>query len=839
MMYTFARLSALSVCVRQLMRMHFSRAALTIGILLSLCSPLYVRSQSSIAISDPVARTNDPEKLFRGCKDSVSQGLYWQARDCMNDMLHLMNASGNNKRAIEMLEQIGEICLGIGKYSEANYYYQQLLQRRDLPDSVRSNAFISMGRIYHRLQALSLAIRSYEKSLELPAPAGDFRAQSRALLGLASVLFETGNLKRAESCLDQARRLRVEDPLGEATADWLAGRMHRYSMNSQLSMELLETARKKLNSIPDASIDHALLLCDLSDVYLDLKQPDPAYEVAMEALQKAKELKADDVALTVNLTVARALRANGRDEEASQYLTRAVGRIEKLLITTPDLSKADVLEQGQASYRELVEILMQSDREQDAWDALRPVDYARGRAILSLLNKRQPTALSHEQKRALEETARRIAYINRQRLYPSKDALSPPVLEKQLREAELDYDEIVLQSQLESQKEYKPPVKRREAAKELHPDELLITFFLGKDKSYCWLITADKVKSVRLPARALIENGVSDYLKVVSKRPSSLTLPKDLEQARKRGRELYSLLLGGLAGEIKPGQKLLIEPDGNLFYLPFETLITGGRYLVEDHPISYVPSMSVLELLNERAKSRGQSYKFDLLAFGAPLFSQVQSSNNGESPQPGGGSNSPQGPGTTTAPYYLRGAQDEIQRLSRKFEPSRRRIHIGSDATEEMFKREELTEFRYIQLATHAIIDSELPRRSHIVMAPGRDPLEDGILQLDEVAGLDLRCDLIILSACSTARGQLKRGEGVIGLTSAFLAAGASAAAVTLWDVSDASAPEFMERFYRYLVARKSPTDALRQAKIEFIKANTNVGHPFHWAPFILVGETR
>src|SRR5262249_9076416 len=145
------------------------------------------------------------------------------------------------------------------------------------------------------------------------------------------------------------------------------------------------------------------------------------------------------------------------------------------------------------------------------------------------------------------------------------------------------------------------------------------------------------------------------------------------------------------------------------------------------------------------------------------------------------------------------------------------RLYLGALATEQALKREQLSSYRWLHFATHSLIDEQFPTRSGVVLTPDKNPAEDGFLEMNEIAELELDCELVVLSACRTGRGQLATGEGIIGLARAFLYAGAQAVAVSLWDVSDAASAQFMSGFYRHLTASSSAS-ALRQAKLALLR---------------------
>ena len=133
-----------------------------------------------------------------------------------------------------------------------------------------------------------------------------------------------------------------------------------------------------------------------------------------------------------------------------------------------------------------------------------------------------------------------------------------------------------------------------------------------------------------------------------------------------------------------------------------------------------------------------------------------------------------------------------------------------------------------------------------VLSQTGSDEKSRGLLQFSDILELRLNAELVVLSACETGLGELHQGEGIIGLTRAFIYAGASSAVVSLWKVEDQSTSLLMEHFYRELKSGKNKADALRQAKLSLLQAQVelkalgtkqSLAAPFYWAPFILVGD--
>ena len=162
---------------------------------------------------------------------------------------------------------------------------------------------------------------------------------------------------------------------------------------------------------------------------------------------------------------------------------------------------------------------------------------------------------------------------------------------------------------------------------------------------------------------------------------------------------------------------------------------------------------------------------------------------------------------------------------------------LGADASESALKHERLTAYRRLHLAAHAVLDEEFPARSGIVLSAKDPGGEDGILRAGEIFNLEMDADLVVLSACKTGLGKTVRGEGMVGLTRAFLYAGARRVVVSLWEVNDLAVPDLMVEFYRGLREGLAPADALRRAKVSFLKSDTaGYRHPYYWAGFVVVG---
>lgn len=165
------------------------------------------------------------------------------------------------------------------------------------------------------------------------------------------------------------------------------------------------------------------------------------------------------------------------------------------------------------------------------------------------------------------------------------------------------------------------------------------------------------------------------------------------------------------------------------------------------------------------------------------------------------------------------------------------KVLVGPDAGKKVFKVE-ASKYGIIHLATHGILDDGNPMYSRLLMArTENDPDDDGMLEAREVMQMNLRADLVVLSACQTARGRISAGEGVVGMSWAFFVAGVPTVIVSQWKVDSASTAKLMINFHQRLKVQNGTmkAQALRQAALGLLKDKTHQ-HPFYWGGFVLIG---
>jgi CHAT domain-containing protein len=272
---------------------------------------------------------------------------------------------------------------------------------------------------------------------------------------------------------------------------------------------------------------------------------------------------------------------------------------------------------------------------------------------------------------------------------------------------------------------------------------------------------------------------------------------------------------------------LLLIPDGILQSVPFELLRMGAgeqALLVERFDVSYLPSAAVL--LRD-AHPGGSSWNWPwqrrMVAFGDPI---VRNRPNEILPV-----------GETRA--QLPKSAEEVQAIA-QMTPGRAEIYLGAADLKQHLLQGRATGVPLLHLSSHATADDDNPERSRILFSPATDDEAADYLFLKEIYTLDLRdVQLTTLSACDTERGKLVKGEGVQGFSRALLSAGSQTAVTTLWRVEDHATAELMKQFYFELSRGTPKAEALRLAKLKFLRSGTALAEPRHWAAFVLNGDGR
>jgi CHAT domain-containing protein len=352
----------------------------------------------------------------------------------------------------------------------------------------------------------------------------------------------------------------------------------------------------------------------------------------------------------------------------------------------------------------------------------------------------------------------------------------------------------------------------------------LLEYVVTQNRTYLFVLTKPistdpvrlKVYPIEVSARELATR-VADFRQRLASNSADFKEP---------ARSLYDLLLQPAQTELDGREAIYIVPSEGLWELPFQALLSRlNKYVLEDHALSYAPSLSVLREMKRKAHATSPTLP-RLLALGNPSLKGQSASQlsltRGE-----------------TSFDSLPQAEQEVKTIGEIYGADASTILIGNAAREETFKAT-ASKYPVLHFAAHGVLDDANPLYSRLLLATESDS-EDGFLEAREIMKLDLHADLAVLSACQTARGQVGSGEGLIGMSWALFIAGTSTTIASQWKVDSASTARLMIDFHRNLQSQKRPSrsgtaEALRKAAIKLM-ADPKYSHPFFWSGFVVVGN--
>ena len=371
----------------------------------------------------------------------------------------------------------------------------------------------------------------------------------------------------------------------------------------------------------------------------------------------------------------------------------------------------------------------------------------------------------------------------------------------------------------------------------LDDDTVLVEYSLGDERSYVWAVTRQDVTVAELPKRAVVERLALEFHRLLREsQHAGAPAAARLEQvASALGRMLLSPVAGALGK-----RRILTVADGALHYIPFAALRepNGRALLVEHHDLAAVPSATMLAQLRRDTAARAPAPK-RLAVIADPVFDALDGRNTRQSRATLASAAPPIVGRVPRRLNRLAFAGEAAARIAAMAPADSRLTAVGLDASRTLAMSPELAQYQIIEFDTHAYQDDQHPDLSGLVLSlvDAAGTPQDGFLRLHDVYSMNLRANVVILSACETGLGRLAGSEGVAGLASGFLAAGASTVVSTLWEVNDEASAALMLHFHSALVrdVHASPAAALRAAQLAM--KHTRWRSSYYWAAFVLQGN--
>jgi CHAT domain-containing protein len=329
---------------------------------------------------------------------------------------------------------------------------------------------------------------------------------------------------------------------------------------------------------------------------------------------------------------------------------------------------------------------------------------------------------------------------------------------------------------------------------------VVLTYWLGKDRSIAWVLAPTGFQFFTLPARRDIAKQVDQY---------NRELQHSGEDGLELGQKLYAMLVQPAEKLVPKGSHIAVIAGGGLSKLNFETLVLGPspHYWIDDVDVENVSSLPLFMRAAAGESEHAKNLLLEkLLVVGAPA--------------------------KATDEYPPLGhAEEEIKLIGGHFPPARRTVITDKEATPSAYGDSHPDQYGVIHFATHGTASEISPLDSAIILAP---ETQNGSpkykLYAREIIKVPLKAELVTISACSGAGLRTYSGEGLVGLAWSFLRAGAHHVIAGLWDVDDAAAAALMDRFYSELRNDRNPAAALRAAKLAMLHSKTVRRDPYYWA---------
>jgi len=770
-------------------------------------------------------RMASAENNLGGALDRL--GDFQAAMDHLQRALAGYRAVGQRTPEANVLNNIGALYTAMGEWQKAVAYLRQALPAQQAAgDKARQAATLHNLGAAAMYTDLETAIDYNQQALELRRTISDRPGEALSLAELASAHVIAGKLDAAieygEKSLSIYRSLGNRP--GEARILRTLGVAYARRGDSERGLNLLGDAVARAHELGNKR-EEAISL-----IGLGLAQPPSlAKDSFQQASTLAQQLGDSGTLAKSEVGLARAERDLGDLPSARQHAERAIELTEKVRANAGGQeARASYLSSALDTYSTYIDILM---LQHEPAAALEISERSRARSLLEMLSESGADIREGVDPKLLQREREITDLLNAKgtRLLPLMGRQTPQTeaLNQEIRQLETEYRDIETEIRKTSPRyaslTQPAPLKLPQIQNDvLDDDSLLLEYALGEKRSTLWAVTKTRIDAWELPPRDRIETAARNLLQAL-KSPDA-------------ARELSDLILAPAASTLA-GKRLLIVADGALQQIPFAMLPIpkSTEPLVTAHEIVFLPSASALAVLRQETAGRKPAPK-TLAVFADPVFDTAR-----PSPSP-------------DATRILEHLTDNTLRIPRLPFTAIEADHIlkvaggsgnwkatGYQASRAAALSGRLSQYRYLHFATHGVLDTERPSLSALVLAQIDEygNPQDGFLRVNDIYTTRLSADLVVLSACQTGLGKEVRGEGLLGLTRAFLYAGAPRVVVSLWNVNDRATADLMTTLYRGMLRQgKTPAAALRAAQLE-LRKHKQWESPYYWAAFVQHGEWR
>ena len=737
----------------------------------------------------------------------------------------------------------------LGRFDESLRLYDRALGFVQKVPAPRDEAYClyGVGVNYYALGDAERARHFLERSLELRTVALDSRGRMSTLQALATIAAEQGHVNEALS-FDRAAlslavapsavaRIRIQLAMHTAAAGQVA------EAKTQLDQVLANRASADPLIQAEALLRRATLLRGLG-------RPREALSDLAAARPRLRALGSATGVFAADLDLARTLRLVGKTRAAQAAVDRALSQADAVRLQS---ANPDLRAQLQAPLRPAYELKLELLREdyegamaaghvesasRIAADAFAKADESRAHSFADVAAQRYSPelrealagVLSRREGLYRELSARRFALDARLNSSGSSDPRARHLLAEIAElERQLDAVNTVIAARTLPRAARGGSVSARARLPSLPAGTALVSYWLGSDAAYVWVVLPSGISWIRLSASDAIAAQAEAFHRSLSR---FVDVPA--EERLRNAASVYGMIIRPIEPQLSGARRWLIIPDGALAYVPFAALRTadgkGGVFVAAQHDVALTPAAWTLSM--PRPPARHQQERLLLVA--DPVYQ----------------SDDPRLAGIPHATASARPAKDtdlgrsdyqrlpftarEAAQISTQFPSGAVDQLLGFNATRERLLALDWSRYQFIHIATHGVVDAQVPQLSALILGSydSHGARVDGELRVADLSLQTLTADVAVFSACDTALGKNMRGEGIVGIGSIVLARGARAVVASLWPVSDEMSARLMTTFYQHLLHDSSSAPAALGAAMRSALSGDGVADPALWGAF-------
>jgi CHAT domain-containing protein/tetratricopeptide (TPR) repeat protein len=740
----------------------------------------------------------------------------------------------------------------LGHFDESLRLYDRALDFTRKIHSPRNEAYClyGIGVIYYALGDRERALRNLEDSLTIRTLKLDPRGRMASLRALASLYADRGEMAKALAddrealslAVAPAAKARLEIQQAAHTAS--SGQDHLKEAKAQLDEVISRSVDGDPTIQAEALLQRAIILRQMGlsqQALSDLAAARPKLHAFGNV---TKEFEAD-------FELARTLRGIGQLDAALQAVDRALDYADAVRLQTanPEL-RAQLQSPLRPAYDLKLELLrtqyeraLTAGRNEEATvlagAAFASADASRARTFADVAAQKYPPALRHllagefERREALyrELAGRRYALESRLDKPGSTDDLGVQRLIADVSELERKVDTV------------NTAIAARAGAAAAHAGHArtdvpsppagtaLISYWLGAESAYAWAVLPQEIHWLRLAAPATIAEQAKEFHRVLIYTSDDSLIKRRFQDSR----ALYEVIVKPLEPWLSHVTRWVFVPDGALDYIPFAALRASDEarsFVVMQHDIALTPAAWTLDATRTQEASPAAR---SLLMVADPVYEANDARRGKQKPRAPASPAADTPADPTRRPFKrLPFTGVEARQISALFSPAEVDQLTGLDATREQALSRDWSTFRFIHLATHGVVDAQVPQLSALILGyyDTQGPVADPNVRSADISLRTLSADVVVLSACETALGKEVRSEGLVGLGSTMLARGARAVVGSLWPVADESGAQLMTDFYWHLLhGSPRPERALALAMRSFVSRD-RLADPALWAAF-------